>query len=679
MTVTVTNDGQRVLSTNYWSTPHAARGLLWLSWNAGALRVLIPPAAEHLLQELPPPGTPVTYHQRQATRTLLYEDDPEQPYAVEVDARQCDRTLPPSDDGKVASLLWYGQEGEQGVRLLREERLTIRIHAPAQRPEQPVAIITPACALQVFSLDASGVPTPVPETLYWDALELLARDPMAEWVPQPTGPYAQASRAGRPPGTASWHCMLAAPSSGDVMVRLLWAGDSLATALQGLEDAFWRTVPRSFVVAAMIAARLGRTCRSAEGPIAAAAVPWNADTPPPQPPPPLSRKRLEEMAEECLQKLLQRTALPVPERGTDAYRFLAQLGGLVWREENARRLAQVYNGATEAPAVLVHAVGLHAFLHHPVQVAIGDIAVTGADLHASDELWAQWAEWLLCNVPAEFVQWVHPDGLYRVSDLLEPRQDSIPDPQTSMALERALLEDAERSARYVPYGAFILQVPEELFLYGWGVRELWLWVDGRRVWCAVAGEDGLPRESFCWEAGRGVLSNLVVPLPAAPALSAVLAAVWRDLVVAGEEAAPARSAGAERQRRASTATVAAPQSPRVAVFPRRQTRTFTVSGYRLWGTEEDRKAARQAHTVRGHLRRLAPGRRTSAKAAAAAAEHGIIVPVGSTFVRPHVRGRSGRQLQRAPAQPAFAIAKGLRSVAVVLQPLRRPDGSAGSG
>lgn len=463
------------------------------------------------------------------------------------------------------------------------------------------------------------------------------------------------------------------------MVRLLWAGDSLATALQGLEDAFWRTVPRSFVVAAMIAARLGRTCRSAEGPIAAAAVPWSADTPPPQPPPPLSRKRLEEMAEECLQKLLQRTALPVPERGTDAYRFLAQLGGLVWREENARRLAQVYNGATEAPAVLVHAVGLHAFLHHPVQVAIRDIAVTGADLHASDELWAQWAEWLLCNVPAEFVQWVHPDGLYRVSDLLEPRQDSIPDPQTSRALERALLEDAERSARYVPYGAFILQVPEELFLYGWGVRELWLWVDGRRVWCAVAGEDGLPRESFCWEAGRGVLSNLVVPLPAAPALSAVLAAVWRDLVVAGEEAAPARSAGAERQRRASTATVAAPQSPRVAVFPRRQTRTFTVSGYRLWGTEEDRKAARQAHTVRGHLRRLAPGRRTSAKAAAAAAEHGIIVPVGSTFVRPHVRGRSGRQLQRAPAQPAFAIAKGLRSVAVVLQPLRRPDGSAGSG
>ena len=218
----ITNDGPRILSTDYWLTPHAARGLLWFSWNAGALRILVPPATEHLLQELPPPGTPATYYQRQTTRVLLYEDDPEQPYAIEVDPRQSDRTLPRSDDGRSVGPLWYAQEGEQGVRLLREEQITVRVETPAPRQDQPTVLMAPSCSLQAFSLDAAGVPVPVPVATLSEALELLARDPLAEWVPQPTGPYAKAARLGRPSGTAAWHCMLAAPSTGDLLVRPLW-------------------------------------------------------------------------------------------------------------------------------------------------------------------------------------------------------------------------------------------------------------------------------------------------------------------------------------------------------------------------------------------------------------------------------------------------------------------------
>lgn len=664
----VLNDGQHILSTDYWLTPHARRGLLWLTWSARALRVLVPPTAEQLLHELPPPGTPAIYIQRQTARIILYEDDPVHPYVLEVDARQCDRTLPRSDDGRVSRLLWYGRHGEEGVRLLREERITVRVESPPVRGDQPVALLTLTCALQVFRLDAAGAPVPIPADLYQEILELLARDPVAEWVPQPTGKYTPAARAARPTGTASWHCMLAAPSSADAMVRLLWAGDSLAQALQSLESTFWHAVPRRFVFAALVAARLGRTCRGAEGPIAASVVPWSTDAPPPQPPPPLSRRRLQEMATECLQALLRQTAIPVPERGTDAYRFLVQLGGLVWREDNTRWLAQVYNGATESPAVLVHAVGLHAFLHHPLQVTVSDATVRAADLRASEELWAQWAEWLLCDVPPEFLRWAYPDSLYRVSDMLEPREQDVPDPETASRVERALLLDAEQNARYVPYGAFSLHVPEEVFLSRWGVRYLWLWVDGKRAWCAVAGEDGLPRESFCWEAGRGVLSNMVVPLPVAPALSAVLVAVWRDMVVAGEEAIPARQKS-EAVPRHRAGTKPGPRSwvEQPTVFPRRRTLPARISGPRLWGTEEDRASARRAHYVRGHLRRLPAGRSNSTGARAAAEEHGIIVPPEYTFVRPHVRGHAG-QSESAAQSATRAVARGLRTLAILLKP-----------
>ncbi len=41
--VSITNDGPGVLETTYWSTEHARKGLLWVSVNAGAVRVLVPP------------------------------------------------------------------------------------------------------------------------------------------------------------------------------------------------------------------------------------------------------------------------------------------------------------------------------------------------------------------------------------------------------------------------------------------------------------------------------------------------------------------------------------------------------------------------------------------------------------------------------------------------------------
>lgn len=559
-------------------------------------------------------------------------------------------------------LFSYGQERDKRVPPLREEEVSVRTEA-GLHSQQSLALMTQACALQVFRLNAVGVPVPAPVSR--EVLEVAARDPFAQWVPHTTGPYAQACRFDRPSGTASWRCLLVALGKGDIIVRLLWAGDSLRQALQELEDAFWHMLPRPFVVAVLIAAKLGRSCMGAEGPIAAAAVPWGRQDPPAKPPAPLSRRQIDELASRCVEELAHRRTIQVPERGSDAYRFLVKLGSLVWREENVRSLAHVYSGVAEAPSVLVHAIALHAYLHHPMRVSVGETSIEAVDHQASDGLWAQWAEWLLCGVPPEFLQWVHPDGLYRASEMLEPREADVPEADTSRALECALVQDAERNARYVPYGAFVLEVPEELFLRRWGIHELWLWVQGRRVWCAVSGEDGLPCESFCWEAGRGVLSDVVVPLPTIPALGVALAAVWRDLVVAGEDATPARRVEQARQRGDYAATVRVAEREICAVFPRRRARPVSVSGYRVWGTSEDRQRARWAHTVRGHLRRLPAGHRRSVAAEAAAAEHGIVLPDGYTFVRPHARGsRPSRHDQMGTR--TRVIAKGLRTLAAVL-------------
>ncbi len=122
----IANDGQAVVSTSYWSTPHADAGYLYVSINAGAIRVLVPAATAYLLDELPPVGTPCEYRQGARICSIILLDDPADPHAIEVDAQQVDRRLLASDVGRTVPLLWYVQGGMKGVRLARREEATIR-------------------------------------------------------------------------------------------------------------------------------------------------------------------------------------------------------------------------------------------------------------------------------------------------------------------------------------------------------------------------------------------------------------------------------------------------------------------------------------------------------------------------------------------------------------------------
>jgi hypothetical protein len=50
----ISNDGQRITATNYWLTDLAAAGKIFLSVNAGAVRMLLPGLLRQYLQEIRP-------------------------------------------------------------------------------------------------------------------------------------------------------------------------------------------------------------------------------------------------------------------------------------------------------------------------------------------------------------------------------------------------------------------------------------------------------------------------------------------------------------------------------------------------------------------------------------------------------------------------------------------------
>lgn len=117
MPIWVVNYGQTVRET-----PSRPAGI-----PAGAVRVLVPPAAQPILDELPPPGAPVEYRQDPTRVQIVYLDDPNNPYVIDLDARQVDRRLPPGDSGRQVRLLYYLPAGPTGVRLVREETAVVRV------------------------------------------------------------------------------------------------------------------------------------------------------------------------------------------------------------------------------------------------------------------------------------------------------------------------------------------------------------------------------------------------------------------------------------------------------------------------------------------------------------------------------------------------------------------------
>lgn len=50
--ITIANDGQMLVDTNYFDSEPAKHGYTYLSWNVGAMRLLVPDHCHHFLEEM---------------------------------------------------------------------------------------------------------------------------------------------------------------------------------------------------------------------------------------------------------------------------------------------------------------------------------------------------------------------------------------------------------------------------------------------------------------------------------------------------------------------------------------------------------------------------------------------------------------------------------------------------
>lgn len=118
--LTIQNDGQEIVSTNFWRTEHAARGYLYLSSNAGAFRLLVPPAREADIIEMMAAREavisrgPWTVQGGREAVAILFEDLSDSPYVVHIVSEQCDRLPTIEDRNKTFVLTIWTEAGKAG-------------------------------------------------------------------------------------------------------------------------------------------------------------------------------------------------------------------------------------------------------------------------------------------------------------------------------------------------------------------------------------------------------------------------------------------------------------------------------------------------------------------------------------------------------------------------------------
>ncbi len=105
--ISITNDGAAITATTYWQTEHAARGVLYVSINAGAIRVLVPPVAEDAIlpelrtaRQVAVSRGPWPDQRRDDALEILWDDGSDTPFAVHLAIEQADRLPATADEGR---------------------------------------------------------------------------------------------------------------------------------------------------------------------------------------------------------------------------------------------------------------------------------------------------------------------------------------------------------------------------------------------------------------------------------------------------------------------------------------------------------------------------------------------------------------------------------------------------
>jgi hypothetical protein len=118
--IEIKNAGQRIVDTNYWITEQAISGYCFLSWNAGAGRLLVPNSQKTLLREMKNAKYiivsrgPWTDQGGRDAIELLWEDNSDSPFAIHLVSEQCDRLIPETDQGGGFVITVWTQGGLKG-------------------------------------------------------------------------------------------------------------------------------------------------------------------------------------------------------------------------------------------------------------------------------------------------------------------------------------------------------------------------------------------------------------------------------------------------------------------------------------------------------------------------------------------------------------------------------------
>ncbi len=354
--------------------------------------------------------------------------------------------------------------------------------------------------------------------------------------------------------------------------------------------------------------------------------------------------------------------IDVPAGAVDRARFWLAVGRLLWKPSTMRRLAasgEALKAMRSSVRVAAQAWFALSGRGH-VQVGKARLAVTS--VASVLYLWAQTMEWVTRDIPADTLQWLTGGQVNAWAVSLTESTERWTEEKRSLAaaIARSLLSEAEEQAVYVPLGAFLVNLPPGTPLRAWGVEQLRIWAEPSGVWVQAVGKNGRG-PSFRWTP-HGDLSDFIVAPEVQPAVNATLAALWRDLRVAGEEAFPVHSGPTHGRSTGRTRRPKASRSPRV--LPSRGRKAARMSGKRFWASGEERERMhRRAHGVRGHLRKLPTGWHASEEAHETAEAFGVVMPQGYTFVRPHVRG--GKTAESIEAETPI-VARGLATITSLL-------------
>ncbi len=99
---TFVNQGQKLESTNYWDSELAKRGFVFLSWSAGAARLLVPDSQKAAIRDMRAAKYVIVTRGKWQGRDaleLLFEDRSDSPYAIHLVTEHTDRLIPEQEQG----------------------------------------------------------------------------------------------------------------------------------------------------------------------------------------------------------------------------------------------------------------------------------------------------------------------------------------------------------------------------------------------------------------------------------------------------------------------------------------------------------------------------------------------------------------------------------------------------